>query len=207
MLVDIVGGFISAADIPSNAVVRRGLYSDLVFSIIDTIYDHCYNCIQGINKEIDIVAIPRKPTDVAIQQFKLFNLLNDIDNLIVNNKVIRNVNPEREAVNITNYINKVVPRYFRYNIQQIDCCKIVDGTLGELNIIISSIDKPMLLSTESNLRTTKSKYIVIANEVRMLNNLKAKFIYMNKMLYAIMQKLYKIGAKEMAPIDVPEIDL
>ena len=193
MLKEKIGEFVCAGDIPVKAVVRRGESNDIVFSIIDTIYSYCYWAMGGPVTEIDNITIVRKNINTAIEQFKLFNILEDVDKLIVNNS--KCVASKGEVViGLKQYINKVSNKYFKYSKAQKECKTILDGVLGEIITFSSSIDLDIDMHVIHNLRITNKQPILISNEITMLKNIKKLFEDVAYNLYLLMQKLYEIGA-------------
>ena len=206
MLTEIVGDFVSAKSIPQKATIRRTDRGDIVFSVIDVLYEHCYNMLTGSYIWTPNLNIARTTVDCAINKFKLFNLMEDIDALISKNKHLQFCGISFTS-DIKKYINDIVNKYFKYVKPQIDCKLIVDGTIGELLILANSLDIHLPIQSSYTLRYTGKLQIIVPNERTMINVLKDKFEDAYTLLCTIMKTLYRLGVKQITPEQKYDLDL
>lgn len=176
-----LGNFVTLADIPSNSLIWEKTDGYIPLSMLNTMYSVCMNCISGKRFDLNKLSMEIPYTDIqtALKNFKVFNIVQDVDFAVCNNIQKSILEPVRVHADLKPYIKKVANKYLKYRRQQLDCDYILTAFDSELFLFTDSaeIDIGAPYTSHTTFRSTAkpNKRTYIFNEVAALKRLKQIF--------------------------------
>lgn len=196
-----LGNFVTLSDIPSNSLIWEKTDGYIPLVMLDTMYSVCIDCISGKRFDLSKLSTEIPYTDIhtALKNFKMFNLVKDVDTIVCNNLQKNILEPVRVHADLAPYIKKVANKYLKFRRQQLDCDYILTAFDSELFLFTDSaeIDIGAPYTSYTTFRSTAkpNKKTYIFNEVAALKRLKQIFedIFdrMKKLVYILQETSLK----------------
>lgn len=166
------------SDIPSNGIVWDKPYGYVTIAILNELYTACLEYIKGTPVDVRELSteIPYKDMHDALKGFKIFNIVNDVDDIVCSNlqKGIRQ--PITVHTDMTPYIKAVANKHLKFRPYQMNCDFILTALDSELylfkNSIDLAIDVPYTSCTTLRVTAKPNKRNFIFNEATALSRLK-----------------------------------
>lgn len=197
-----IGNFLNLSDIPIDSLVWKSVYGYLPLHLLDTLYTICISDITL--KPLDPTSLPvdveYEDIHSALKHFKLFNIVDDIDQVVQDN-IKRNIlKPRNVHIDASSYINKFVNRNLRFRKQQLDCDYILTAFDSELFLFKNSVDIDLDVPYTSctTFRSTSKKQSYVFNEamarVKLRDLFVAEYARLKQLVYALQVMALKFRA-------------
>lgn len=201
LLEEQLGNFVTLSDIPNNSLIWEKTDGYIPLSMLNTLYSVCINCINGKRFDINELSmeIPFTDMSTALKEFKVFNIVQDVDFAVCNNIQKNILKPLSVHADVEPYIKKVANKYLRFRRQQLDCDYILTAFDSELFLFTDSVDidigAPYTSYTTFRSTAKPNKKTYIFNEVAALKRLKQIFVdifdRLKMLIYILQEKSLK----------------